>query len=57
MTLMTLTALYDARAEADRAVSSVRFGTEASKYGFKVKWDASTQGDTFVDAVWAYTAP
>jgi hypothetical protein len=36
---------------------SVRFGTEASKYGFKLKWDASTQGDTFVDAVWAYTAP
>jgi Collagen triple helix repeat (20 copies) len=36
---------------------SVRFGTEESKYGFKLKWDASTQGDTFVDAVWAYTAP
>jgi hypothetical protein len=36
---------------------SVRFGAEASKYGFKLKWDASALGDTFVDAVWAYTAP
>jgi hypothetical protein len=36
---------------------SVRFGTEASPYGFKLKWDASTTGDTFVDATWAYTAP
>jgi hypothetical protein len=36
---------------------SVLFGTGASKYGFKLKWDASTAGDTFVDATWAYTAP
>jgi hypothetical protein len=36
---------------------SVRFGAEASRYGFKLKWDASQTGDTFVDAVWAYTAP
>jgi hypothetical protein len=36
---------------------SVLFGTGASKYGFKLKWDASQLGDTFVDATWAYTAP
>jgi hypothetical protein len=36
---------------------SVLFGTEASPYGFKLKWDASQAGDTFVDATWAYTAP
>ena len=36
---------------------SVLFGTEASKYGFKLKWDASQIGDTFVDATWAYKAP
>lgn len=36
---------------------SVRFGTEESRFGFKLKWDASQVGDTFVDAVWAYTAP
>lgn len=36
---------------------SVLFGTGASPYGFKLKWDASTIGDTFVDATWAYTAP
>jgi Collagen triple helix repeat (20 copies) len=36
---------------------SVLFGTGASKYGFKLKWDASQAGDTFVDATWAYTAP
>jgi hypothetical protein len=36
---------------------SVLFGTEASRYGFKLKWDASATGDTFVDATWAYTAP
>jgi hypothetical protein len=36
---------------------SVLFGTEGSPYGFKLKWDASEAGDTFVDATWAYTAP
>src|SRR5207247_2004848 len=36
---------------------SVLFGTGASPYGFKLKWDASQAGDTFVDATWAYTAP
>jgi hypothetical protein len=36
---------------------SVLFGTEASPFGFKLKWDASLEGDTFVDATWAYTAP
>jgi hypothetical protein len=36
---------------------SVLFGAGASKYGFKLKWDASQAGDTFVDATWAYTAP
>ena len=36
---------------------SVRFGDEKSKYGFKLKWDASQKGDTFIDAVWAYKAP
>lgn len=36
---------------------SVLFGSGASPYGFKLKWDASTTGDTFVDATWAYTAP
>jgi hypothetical protein len=30
---------------------------EASNYGFKLKWDASQTGDTFVDATWAYKAP
>jgi hypothetical protein len=38
------------------AGDSVLFGTGASRYGFKLKWDASTAGDTFVDATWAYTA-
>jgi hypothetical protein len=36
---------------------SVLFGTGESPYGFKLKWDASTAGDTFVDATWAYRAP
>jgi hypothetical protein len=46
---------------ADNAVNlegySVAFGSEGSPYGFKLKWDIAGQGDTFVDAVWAYTAP
>jgi hypothetical protein len=46
---------------ADHALNlngySVLFGTGASPYGFKLKWDASAIGDTFVDATWAYTAP
>lgn len=48
-------------AGADRAFNiegySVLPGTGASPYGFKLKWDASQEGDTFIDATWAYTAP
>lgn len=29
-------------------------GTGGSKFGFKLIWDAPGNGDTFVDAVWAY---
>jgi hypothetical protein len=36
---------------------SVRPGTSASRYGFKLKWDAVHDGDTFIDAVWAYRYP
>jgi hypothetical protein len=36
--------------------NAVLFGTQGSFYGFKLNWDASTSGDTFVDATWAYTA-
>jgi hypothetical protein len=46
---------------SDNAVNlsgySVLFGTGKSRYGFKLKWDATHQGDTFVDATWAYRAP
>ena len=48
-------------AGADNAVNlegySVAFGGGGSHYGFKLGWDAPGTGDTFVDAVWAYTAP
>ena len=37
--------------------NAVMFGTQGSLNGFKLNWDASTAGDTFVDASWAYTAP
>jgi hypothetical protein len=36
---------------------SVLPGTDASPYGFKLKWENAATGDTFVDAVWAYRAP
>jgi hypothetical protein len=36
---------------------SVMPGTGSSKYGFKLKWVSTTADDSFVDAVWAYTAP
>jgi hypothetical protein len=36
---------------------SVRPGTAGSRYGFKLKWDAMHNGDTFIDAVWAYRYP
>jgi hypothetical protein len=36
---------------------SVLPGTGESPYGFKLKWENTTTGDTFIDAVWAYTAP
>jgi hypothetical protein len=29
-------------------------GTGGSKYGFKLIWDTPANGDTYVDAVWAY---
>jgi hypothetical protein len=29
-------------------------GTGGSRFGFKLIWDATANGDTFVDAVWAY---
>jgi hypothetical protein len=36
---------------------SVRPGTDESRFGFKLKWDAMHNGDTFIDAVWAYRYP
>jgi hypothetical protein len=36
---------------------SVRPGTAGRRYGFKLKWDAVNNGDTFIDAVWAYRYP
>jgi hypothetical protein len=36
---------------------SVRPGTDASRFGFKLKWDPPNNGDTFIDGVWAYQAP
>lgn len=46
---------------ADNAVNlsgySIAVGTGGSKFGFKLKWDASGNGDTYVDAVWAYRYP
>jgi hypothetical protein len=48
-------------AGGDNAVNvdgfSVLPGTGASPYGFKLGWDVAAPGDTFIDAVWAYTAP
>jgi hypothetical protein len=35
---------------------SVIPGTGASPFGFKVSWKSNDTGDTFLDAVWAYTA-
>jgi hypothetical protein len=46
---------------SDNAVNlsgyAIAVGTGGSKYGFKLKWDASGNGDTYVDAVWAYRYP
>jgi len=48
-------------AGADHAFNVTGFsilpGTGESPYGFKLKWDASQEGDSFRDATWAYTAP
>ena len=32
-------------------------GTGGSPYGFKLNWTSPVVGDTYIDAVWAYTAP
>jgi hypothetical protein len=32
-------------------------GTGGSPYGFKLNWTSPAAGDTYIDAVWAYTAP
>ena len=46
---------------SDNAVNlsgyAIAVGTGGSKYGFKLKWDAAGNGDTYVDAVWAYRYP
>lgn len=36
---------------------SIMPGSGGSRFGFKLLWDAETNGDTFVDAVWAYRFP
>jgi hypothetical protein len=36
---------------------SVLSGAGASPYGFQLRWDSTADGDTLVDATWAYTAP
>jgi hypothetical protein len=36
---------------------SIAPGTGGSRFGFKLLWDASGNGDTFVDATWAYRFP
>ncbi|MDX6591865.1 MAG: hypothetical protein QOJ13_1061 [Gaiellales bacterium] len=36
---------------------SVVPGAGGSKYGFKLKWDSVENGDSFIDAVWAYQYP
>jgi hypothetical protein len=36
---------------------SVVPGAGGSKLGFKLKWDSAGNGDTFIDAVWAYQYP
>jgi hypothetical protein len=46
---------------SDNAVNlngySIMPGNGGSRYGFKLLWDASGNGDTFVDGVWAYRYP
>ena len=43
---------------ADVSGVSIIPGTGGSKLGFKLVWDSSAQnGDTFIDAVWAYRFP
>jgi len=46
---------------SDNAVNlsgySIAAGSRGSRYGFKLKWDAAGNGDTYVDAVWAYRYP
>ena len=46
---------------SDNAVNlngySIMPGSGGSRNGFKLLWDAAGNGDTFVDAVWAYRYP
>jgi hypothetical protein len=46
---------------SDNAVNlsgyAIAVGSGGSRYGFKLKWDANGNGDTYVDAVWAYRYP
>jgi len=48
-------------AGGDNAVNlagdSITPGAGGSKFGFKLIWDAAHNGDTFIDAVWAYRFP
>src|SRR5437870_3938853 len=43
---------------ADVSGDSIMPGTGGSRLGFKLIWDSSAHnGDTFIDATWAYTFP
>jgi hypothetical protein len=46
---------------SDNAVNlsgyAIEVGTGGSRFGFKLKWDAAGNGDTYVDAVYAYRFP
>jgi hypothetical protein len=49
--------VYIAGGQNSAGIQGLGIGTTGTPYGFKLSWDSQTSGRSFVEAVYAYTAP
>jgi hypothetical protein len=49
--------VYIAAGQNSAGIQGLGVGPAGSPYGFKLSWDSQVAGRTFVEAVYAYTAP
>lgn len=49
--------VYIAAGQNSAGIQGLGIGPNGTPYGFKLSWDSQTSGRSFVEAVYAYTAP